>query len=138
MKTFEEIISSIEGELKELRKINNDLVLENTGLKNQLAQVNGSTVAFVSVDEAFRSISSKHNDEKSIGRAYNAVKKHGYENICDLQGVAFYEWRGIGDQAATVIALVLEHYGIKPATPISGLNYMNSLAYAKRNDYYFK
>lgn len=135
MNNFDEIINSIEKELKELRKINRDLNLENTGLKNRLAQITGSEFAFVSVDDAFRSISSNGN-KLAISRAYNEVKKHGYENICDLQGVAFYEWKGVGDDAAIVIALVLEHYGIKPAMPISGGGYRNKYPYVKDN-YYF-
>lgn len=135
MKTFEEIISSIEEELKELRGINNDLILENNGLRNQLAQINGSTVSFVSVDSAFRKISST-SMKKSISRAYNAVKNHGYENIYDLQGVAFYEWKGVGNDVATVIALVLEHYGIKPTMPISGGGYRNRYEFIKSKFYF--
>ena len=136
MNNFESIIASIEEELKELRKINRNLYQENIGLKNRLALFTGSEYAFVSVDDAFASISSKYNG-KSIGRAYNAVKNHGYENICDLQGVKFYEWKGVGDDTATVIALVLEHYGIRPAIPISGGGYRNNYEFAK-DSYYFK
>ena len=133
MKTFEEIIASIEEELEDLRKINNELWLENRGLKNQLAQANDSTVPFVSVDDAFGSIPT-HLRDRSITTAYNAVKKHGYENICDLQGVKFCEWKGVGPYVAAVIALVLEHYGIKPEMPVSGIF---KARYEKAKKYYY-
>ena len=136
MKNFEEIIVSIEEELEALRRINKELSLENTGLKNRLAQLTGTEIAFVSVDEAFKSISS-NNHKNTISRAYNAVTKRGYKNLCDLAGVAFYEWKGVGDDTAIVIALVLEHYGIRPAIPISGGGYRNNYEFAK-DSYYFK
>lgn len=136
MNSFDEIVKFIEEKLEELNQINKELTQENIGLKNQLAQLTGSEFAFVAVDDAFRSISSNGN-EKAIGRAYNAVKKRGYENLCDLAGVPFYEWKGVGDDTAIVIALVLEHYGIKPAMPISGGGYRNKYPYVK-NNYYFK
>ena len=136
MRDFQKIINSIENELEELKKINDDLILENTGLKNQLARVNGSSVSFVSVDDAFRSIFSSSGMQRAITQAYKAVKNRGYENICDLKGVPFCEWKGIGQDTATVIALVLEHYGIKPEMPVSGgyrIRYQNI-----KDAYYFK
>ena len=135
MRNFETIIDSIEKQLEELRRINKELMLENTGLKNQLAEVNSSPVSFVSVDDAFRSLPNYGRDKRAKTIAYNAIKNHGYDNICDLKGVRFYEWENVGPQTAAIIAIILDHYGIKPEIPVSGA--CRTIDENRKNYFYF-
>ncbi len=119
MKNFYEILTNIQRELNELREINLSLRMENNYLRQQLGMPANSDNG-LSIDDAFKYVYLKDDSVGMRLRAINGLKRAGYMNISDFNGISIYDLikiRNTGPSSCAIWILVFQHYGIHIELP---------------------
>lgn len=122
MENYNEIMAKVEETelgVKELRKLVEALIAENTMLREQLSMSVNKVNDNLSLEEAFKAFyltDSYPDGIRKKTRAYNGFARAGYKTIGQFKGISLNDLcstRNCGVCSCAIMVVLLEHFGVQ-------------------------